>query len=200
MKILVGTANPGKARELVELLAGTGIEVVSLRDVGLSAIEETGTTFEENALLKARTYAAASGLPCLADDGGLEIDALDGAPGVYSHRWAGEQASDFDLAEKVIVSLADVPADGRSARLRTVLAFTMPDGESLTVDRSIAGRIAMSYDRAKIQSGYPYRSLLIVDRYGKLFADLTHEEHEAVNHRRAALREILPTVIEMLKV
>ncbi len=199
MKLLVGTTNPSKAKEIAELVGGAGIEVVTLKDVGLSSIEETGATFEENAVLKATTYARASGLPCVADDGGLEIDALGGAPGVYSHRWAGENATDLDLATKVIESLRGTPTAKRTARLRSVTAFAMPGGRVVTADRHIAGHIVESFDPQKLRPGFPYRCLLMIDAYGKLYADLTEEEHRAVNHRHAAFKELLPAIISALK-
>jgi len=199
MKLLVGTTNPGKAKEISALVAGAGIEIVTLKDVGLSSIEETGKTFEENAVLKATTYAKASGLPCVADDGGLEIDALGGAPGVYSHRWAGENAGDLDLANKVIESLRGVPPAKRTARLRSITAFALPSGQVITSDKSLAGHIVESFDLNKLSPGFPYRCLLMIDALGKLYADLTEEEHRSVNHRHAAFKELLPAIITALK-
>ncbi|MFC1638773.1 non-canonical purine NTP pyrophosphatase [Patescibacteria group bacterium] len=191
MKVLVGTTNPGKIEEMSRLLADGGFEIVTLADLDLGDVEETGTTFEENALLKARHYAKLSGLVTVADDGGLEIDALGGAPGVYSKRWVGEDASWEDLAREVMKRMYNVRPEHRTARLRTVVAVVRPDGEERTAEAGIEGRIAEELDEAAITAGFPYRVLLVVDRYGKPYSDLTEEEHAKVNHRREAVLKLM---------
>ena len=197
MKILIGSTNPGKAAELERCVRELGFETVLPAELDLGSVEETGATFEENAILKATTYAKASGLVTLADDSGLEIDALGGAPGVYSRRWAGEDATDLKLAVTVIDRLKPFPANKRAARLKCVVAVARPDGEVATAWSAIEGRIAEELDASKIIPGMPYRSLLIVDGYGKLYADLTPEEHAEANHRRKACQKIAPELIRL---
>jgi XTP/dITP diphosphohydrolase len=196
MKVLIGTTNQGKAREFAAMLASAGFEGVTMAEAGLSPIEETGDTFEENAVLKAKAYAKASGIPAVTDDSGLEIDALGGAPGVHSHRWAGDHVTDLKLALTVIDRLSGVASRKRTARLRTVVAFATPAGTVCTATRAIEGHIVESFDAAKITPGYPYRALFLVDECGKLYADLTPEEHAAVNHRRLAFSDLLGTIRE----
>jgi XTP/dITP diphosphohydrolase len=194
MKILIGTTNPGKAAEFAAILSDNGIATVAMADAGLEAVPETGETFEENAVLKAKAYAKKSGLPALADDSGLEIDALGGAPGVHSHRWAGEGSTDLKLAMTVIERLKGVPASKRTARLRTVTAFALPSGRVAVATKAIEGRIVDAFDASKLSPGYPYRCLFMVEGLGKLYADLTPAEHAANNHRRLALAELLPVI------
>jgi len=198
-KVLVGTFNPAKSVEMSAFLKAEGFEVVTLAETDLGDIEETGATFEENALLKARYYAEQSGLVTVADDSGFEVDALNGAPGIKSKRWIGEDATWEDLARAIIERTEDVPAGERGARLHTVMAAVTPDGELRTAEAAIEGRIPPTLDESKIAAGYPYRALLIVDGYDKLYADLTEEEHDQVNQRRKALGELLPFLREAVK-
>lgn len=200
MRLLIGTGNPGKAAELAGYLEPLGFEVLTLSDLDLAPVEETGETFEENAVLKAKAYAAASGLPTLADDAGLEIDALGGAPGVRTHRWLGEDATDLKLFLAVLDRLRGVPMSKRTARLKVVLALAKPDGTVVTVARSAEGAIVEDDEARpdKIVSGYPFKSLLRVDALGKLYCDLTEEEHEAHNHRAIAIRDLLPELEALL--
>lgn len=192
MKILVATNNPAKIAELSAFLLAENYEIETLASLGLTDIEETGSTFEENALLKAKYYAEKSGLLSIADDSGLEIDALGGAPGVKSKRWIGEQASWLDLARAVIERLADTPTEARTARLRTVMAVAIPGGSHRTAEATIEGRIAETLNEEKVIAGYPYRALLLVNDFGKLYADLTEDEHEQINQRKRAFRKLLP--------
>ncbi|MBU0624762.1 non-canonical purine NTP pyrophosphatase [Patescibacteria group bacterium] len=192
MKILVATNNPAKIAELSAFLMAENYEIETLANLGLADIEETGTTFEENALLKAKYYARKSDLLSIADDSGLEIDALGGAPGVKSKRWIGEQASWLDLARVVVERLANTPAEARTARLRTVMAIATPDGSYRTAEATIEGRIIETLNEEKIIAGYPYRALLLVNNFGKLYADLTENEHEQVNQRKQAFQKLLP--------
>jgi len=193
MRILIGTNNAGKAKEFRDLLVHEGFAVMTLADLDIPSVEETGVTFAENAEAKAVAYAAKTGLITVADDGGLEIDALDGAPGVYSRRWTGdENASDEALAAAVISHMAGVPDPLRTARLRTVVTIAYPDGRTFSASEAIDGHIETSVDLGRITPGYPYRALFRVTALDKLFCDLTQGEHEMVNHRRAALLQLLP--------
>lgn len=195
MKLLIGTSNPGKAAELAGYMGELGFEIVTLRDLAIPSVEETGETFEENAALKARAYAAASGLPTLSDDAGLEIDVLGGAPGVRTRRWLGEEGvTDLKLFVAVLDRMRGIPPPKRTARLKAVLALATPDGRVTTASGSAEGRIVEEHEARpdKIVSGYPFKSLLMLDEVGKLYCDLTEEEHRAVNHRHRAVRSLLP--------
>lgn len=197
MRLLAATTNPGKLREILLVLGGRGIELVSLQQFPeVTAPEESGKTFEENAVLKAKYYFEHTGLPSLADDGGLIVDALNGLPGVNSHRWLGHDATDQELAEAVVKKLKGVAKERRTARLGGYLAFW--DGvHLLTVSNYIEGYITEELPR-DIEPGLPYRAVLVVPPYNKLYKDLTHKEHEAVNHRRKNLAAIAPKIIEIL--
>lgn len=200
MKLLIGTSNPGKAKELRGYLEPLGFEVLTIADFDLEPVEETGETFEENAVLKAKAYAKATGLPTLADDAGLEVDALGGAPGVRTHRWLGEDVTDLKLFVAILDRLKDVRPPKRTARLKVVLALAKPDGTVVTVARAAEGAI-VEQDEAqpdKIVKGYPFKALLRLDANGKLYSDLTEEEHQKYNHRAAAIRALLPE-LEKLK-
>jgi len=194
MKLLIGTSNPGKAAELAGYMGELGFTIVTLADLGIASVEETGETFAENAILKAKAYAAMSGLPTLADDAGLEVDVLGGAPGVRTHRWLGEDVTDLKLFIAILDKLRGVPEAKRTARLKVVLALASPDGEVVTVTKAAEGKI-VEEDEArpdKLIPGYPFKSLLKLDGYGKLYCDLTEDEHHAINHRYRAVQDLLP--------
>lgn len=200
MRLLIGTSNPGKAAELAGYLEPLGFEILTLADLDIASIDETGETFEENAVLKAKAYAALSGLPTLADDAGLEVDALGGAPGVRTHRWLGEDATDLKLFMAIIDRMRGVPAAKRTARLKVVLALARPDGTVVTVARAAEGVIVEEEEARpdKMVPGYPFKSLLRVDGLGKLYCDLTEEEHAANNHRARAIRDLIPELEDLL--
>lgn len=192
--LLVATTNPGKFAELREFLSDAAITPVSLTDVGITShVEEAGKTFQENALLKATHYAKESGLPTLADDGGLEIDALGGKPGVNSHRWihGNREDEDEELIQHALVRLKDIPEGKRGAQLHLVLAFALPNGKTYTSEGIIRGVIpfaAAPYRR----KGFPYRSLLYLPDLKKFYNhdELTEEENRTYNHRRKAIEEL----------
>lgn len=194
-ELLVATGNPGKFRELSGALQGIGAQIVSLKNFpDVRAIDETGKTFEENAVLKAETYGKLTGLPAVADDSGFEIDALGGEPGVKSRRWvhADRDSTDEELVAYTVERLKGVPADKRTARLRAVVAFW--DGaKTVTATESIEG-VILEQASPDIDPGYPFRSLLFLPKYNKLYKDLTSEEHNAGNHRIAALNKLLPII------
>jgi XTP/dITP diphosphohydrolase len=200
--LLVATTNPGKLAELQEFLSDLPITLVSLKDVGITAhVEETGKTFEENAILKATHYAKESGLPTLADDGGLEIDALGGEPGVNSHRWIHKDKEDEDeeLIQHALIRLKGIPMEKRGAKLHLVVAFATSDGKTHTSEGEIRGIIpfeAAPYRR----KGFPYRSLLYLPELKKFYNhdELTEEENRTYNHRRKAIEELKPIIRDAL--
>jgi non-canonical purine NTP pyrophosphatase (RdgB/HAM1 family) len=194
-RLLIPTTNPAKLAEYRLLLRDLAIEPAALDDLGIDISPvESGETFVDNALIKARFYFERCKLPTLADDGGLEVDALGGAPGVHSHRWLGRTAGDRDLAEEVIRRMKEVPRDHRTARLKTVAALRWRDGRELrerTVEAALEGLIAKRvYDR--IQPGFPYRAVLLMRESGKYLAGLSAEQAAALSQRRALVEQLRP--------
>ncbi|MBI3955710.1 non-canonical purine NTP pyrophosphatase [Candidatus Gottesmanbacteria bacterium] len=200
-KLLIATTNPGKLGEIRRFLGDLPIELIGLKDVGITdVVEETGTTFEENAMLKAKFYAQKSGLPTLADDGGFEIDALGGEPGVKSHRWIHRDREDTDdeLIAYTLEKMMGLPRAKRGAQLRLVLALVFPYGRQFTVEEKTRGIVAEipSEHRTK---GFPYRSLLFLPEIGKYYDHdlLTPEETETFNHRKRALERLKPILLRL---
>lgn len=196
-QLLIATTNPSKFEEAVRELESEGLEILDLKSfIGLEMVEETGETFEENALLKARGYFEQTGIPCVADDGGLMVDALGGAPGVASHRWLGEGATDDELAATIIEKMKGVPQGERIARIGGIIIFF--DGEHvLKRENYTEGYIADSI-MGEVRPGFPYRPILMISEFGKSYSDLTDEEHDAVNFRRKNFREMKPKILELL--
>lgn len=197
-KLLIATKNPGKLKELSAFLQK--FETVSLSDVGIDDdVEETGKTFEENSKLKAIFYAKKSGLPTLSDDGGLEIDALDGEPGVRSRRWLGYEASDDELKNHLKKVIERLPKNKRSARFTTVLSFAVPDGRVWSERAEVVGELSTN-TRGKDLKGYPYRSYFYLPEIKKFYheSDLSESEIEQFNHRHKALSKILPIISDHL--
>lgn len=193
-KLLIATSNLSKVAEYRELLHGLPIEIVSASDLNISAPEETGSTLEENALLKARMYRAASGLPVIADDGGMEIDALGGAPGIYGKRWVNgtEDVTDEEIVAHTLKQLQGVSEEKRTARMPIVIAFIDAEGHEHTARGEIVGRI--TEEAHPYPPGFPYRGIFFVPRFNKLYGELTHEEHAAMGHRQLAFQKLLPII------
>ncbi len=196
MRYIVATHNMKKLKELSRILEPLGIEAVTDRDFGLSIteVEETGTTFEENAYLKAASACKESGLPAIADDSGLCVDALDGAPGLYSARFAGEGASDADKIKKLLDAMAEVPAKERTARFVSAICCVFPDGKTLYARGECEGVIAFAPSG---DGGFGYDPVFFVG--DKSFADMTAEEKDAISHRGCSLRafsKVLKTYLE----
>lgn len=185
-RLVLATENVGKARELADLVRDWGgIEVTSLAAFdGVGCPPENGASYRENAVLKARVVAAATGLPALADDSGLEVDALDGAPGLHSARWAGADANDADRVQKLLTSLAGVPEERRTARFRCVVALAWPDGRIETAEGSCPGRIAVASTGS---GGFGYDPVFVSDELGRTFAVATAVEKQRVGHRGRAV-------------
>lgn len=186
MKLLLASANAGKQREFAALLAPLGLELVLQGALGIDSVAETGTTFEANALLKARHAAGRARLPALADDSGLEVDALDGRPGVRSARFAGAAASDDDNNARLLAELDGVPPERRGARYRCVLVLVRNAGDSapLTACGSWEGRIAT---RRAGSGGFGYDPLFIPEGHEVTVAELPPALKNAQSHRARAL-------------
>lgn len=189
-RVVLASGNPGKLREFNELLAASGFSLVRQSDFGIEPPAETGRTFLENALIKARNAAAASGLPAIADDSGIEVDALDGAPGVHSARFAGEHASDEANLAKLLAALKDLPADARTARYRCVIAFIGSDrdaqpvvGEGVWEGHIIATR--------RGQGGFGYDPSFVPLGEARTVAEMTAEDKNRQSHRGQAMRAFL---------
>ena len=186
-KLLIATHNAGKLRELAELLGGIPYQLVSLSDVGIvEDVEETGQTFEENATLKAETYRDLSGLPTLADDSGLEVDALDGEPGVRSARYAGEDATDADRVALLLRNLADAPSAERTAQFRCVIAVAASGQRTRLYDGACEGLIV---NEPRGDNGFGYDPVFLVSGEGLTMAELSSERKNAVSHRAVAARK-----------
>lgn len=202
-KLLVATTNPGKLAEIRRFLSDLPIELVSLKDVGITdAVEETGETFEENAILKATYYAQKSGLLTLADDGGFEIDALGGEPGVKSHRWihTDRESTDEELISYTFERMKDVPLAKRQAQLRLSLVIVSPDGKILaTAEDKVRGIVPMEPSARRIE-GFPYRSILYLPAIGKFYDQdlMTEAETDRFNHRKHALMYLKPFLLALL--
>jgi XTP/dITP diphosphohydrolase len=197
MKLLVATNNPGKVREYEELLDGQPVEITFPAHEGLVLqVEESGNTFEENARIKALAYARASGLLTLADDSGLEVDALGGAPGVQSARYAGPGTSDADRYRKLLAALEGVPAGRRSARFRCVVALAHPDGTVQTADGTCEGEIGFA---PRGEHGFGYDPVFVVDGCGgRTMAELPPEVKNRISHRARAVQAAQPLLAEVL--
>ena len=188
MKLLVASMNPDKLRELTELLDIPGVELVSLRDVvGASAPEETGVTLLDNARIKARAARTLTGLAAVADDTGLEVEALGGRPGVSSARYAGPAATYDDNVRRLLEDLRDVPPAARTARFRTVCVASLPDGEELVGEGILEGRIVGT---RRGSNGFGYDPVFEVSGMGRTLAELDPAEKQRRSHRALAVRDL----------
>ena len=187
MKLAIATNNAHKLSEIRAILGDSFEQLLSLKDLGIDAdVEETGTTLEENALLKARTICKLCKLPTLADDTGLMVDALDGAPGVYSARYAGEAHNDANNRALLLKNLEGKTS--RRAHFSTVIAICYPNGDFITANGRVEGSI-LHEERGS--EGFGYDSLFYSDELGKTFAQATPEEKNSVSHRGRALHAML---------
>jgi len=198
-KFLIATSNLGKLVQYRSQLSDLQVELVSIADLDLGSIEETGKTFEENCLLKARSYHQQSGLPCIADDGGLEIDALGGEPGVYSRRWktGDENVTDQELIDYTIEKMKNVPEGKRSARFRMVMAFVDKEGKEYLAETTTEGYVPMEASKTHLPH-MPFDSVLFIPRFNKIRSELSKEEHEQINQRVLAIKKLKPTIAQSL--
>jgi XTP/dITP diphosphohydrolase len=189
MKAVLASSNAGKLRELAAILAPFGYELITQSSLGIDTPPETGATFAENALLKARHTARLSGLPAIADDSGIEVDALGGRPSVYSARYAGEGATDLANLQKMLDELRDVPSDGRSARYQCVIAFarSAEDPEPLIAHGSWEGRVLTA---PRGTGGFGYDPIFQPAGFDLSAAELSAAEKNARSHRGEALRAL----------
>ena len=196
-EVVVATGNPHKLDEIRAILAGFHLDLVSMREFGVPEPVEDGDTFEANALIKARACARATGLPAIADDSGLEVDALGGAPGVYSARYAGEGAGDAANNAKLVDALAGVPAEDRTARFVCAAAVVTPDGHEVVVRGTMEGHIV---DRPRGDHGFGYDPHFVSDAAGdgRTNAQLAPPEKDAISHRGEAFRALRPHVEALL--
>jgi XTP/dITP diphosphohydrolase len=197
-KLLIATKNPGKIAEIKSFLKDLSFETVSLRDVGINDdVEETGKTYAENSLLKALFYAKKSQLPAISDDGGLEIEALKGAPGIKSRRWLGYEATDQELIEYMKKVSQKLPENKRGAYFKTVVTFALPNGKYFQSAGSVKGEIAKK-PLLKLLKGYPYRSFFFLPQINKFYheSQLSKEEERVYNHRYKAVKKLKPLIIK----
>ena len=195
MKIVLATHNHDKEIELQHSLRGLGVDICLLSEYpDIGEIEETGTTLLENSLLKARTVHDRTGLPAIADDTGLEIDALDGAPGVYSARFAGLNPTYEDNVNKLLSVMENVPDDMRSARFRTVISF-VDEIQELWTEGFIDGKIT---EAPRGNMGFGYDPVFYVPRLEKTFAELSTDEKNKISHRGIALQKLRKILVNVL--
>lgn len=196
MRIIFATGNEGKMREIRMIMADLGVEILSMKEAGISAdLEENGATFEENAMIKAKGIAALCDDLVLADDSGLEIDALNKEPGVYSARYLGEETSYHLKNANLIQRLEGVPEEKRTARFVCAIAAVLPDGRTFSVKAAMEGRIG--YEE-RGENGFGYDPIFMLPEYGKTTAELSPEEKNKLSHRGKALRLMKEMLKEVL--
>ncbi|HHF6301865.1 TPA: RdgB/HAM1 family non-canonical purine NTP pyrophosphatase [Haemophilus influenzae] len=185
-KIVLATGNKGKVKEMADVLSDFGFEVIAQTDLGIESPEETGLTFVENALLKARYASEKSGLPAIADDSGLVVSALNGAPGLYSARYAGEEGNDAKNREKLLAELAHVAQDKRQAKFVSCIVFLqhLTDPSPIIAEGECCGVIGFE---EKGENGFGYDSLFFSPEQGCTFAELETVEKKKISHRAKAL-------------
>jgi XTP/dITP diphosphohydrolase len=201
-RLILATRNAGKLRELRALLRDkvpgldVDTQVVDAVEAGVPDVVESGTTFEENALLKARAVAAATGIPAVADDSGLAVDVLGGAPGIFSARWAGRHGDDSANLDLLLNQLADIPADQRAARFVCAAALAVPDGADVVQRGELKG-VLLSEPRG--DGGFGYDPVLQPEGLDRSCAELSPEEKNAISHRAKAFAALLPSIVEVLR-
>ena len=194
MQLVLATNNPDKIAEIKYLLDDLPVTILTRDDfLEFPDVAETGTTLTENALIKAKAIAAFCDLPALADDSGLEVDALEGAPGLYSSRYAGANATYDDNCNKLLIELKDVPKEKRTARFRCVIAIDWNDGTTKTVEGVAEGLIA---EDKKGDRGFGYDPVFFYPLKNKRFSEMSTEEKNIVSHRGIALQEMVRIIME----
>jgi XTP/dITP diphosphohydrolase len=195
VKVVLATRNAGKIAELQRILAPSGVELIGL-DPDFEPGPETAPDFTGNALAKAREAAAHTGLPSVADDSGLAVDALNGMPGILSARWAGRHGDDVANLELLLGQISDVPADRRTARFICAAAAVLPDGRELVVEQALQGRII---DAPRGTNGFGYDPVFVPDGESRTTAEMPSDEKDAISHRGKAFRALAPLLVEALR-
>ncbi|MEU7894720.1 XTP/dITP diphosphatase [Nonomuraea sp. NPDC049152] len=194
MRIVLATRNAGKIVELRRILGG--FEVVGLEEFPeIGEVAETGLTFAENALLKAHAVAQGSGLPAVADDSGLCVDALNGMPGVFSARWSGKHGDDDANLDLLLAQVSDVPDDRRTGRFVCAAALALPSGEERVVEGDLQGRLLRE---RRGTNGFGYDPIFVPDGESRTTAEMTAEEKDSISHRGRAFRALAPIVTDLL--
>ena len=191
--LVVASRNAGKIAEIRRLLDDVGLEIElkSVAEFDLPDVEETGDSFEANALLKARTIAVATGYPAIADDSGLAVDALDGAPGIFSARWSGSHGNDRANISKLLDDLRDVPAGNRNGRFIAAISLVLPNGEEITARGELPGTIRFE---AIGENGFGYDPIFQPEGETRTLAQMAPAEKDAISHRARALRDLAPKI------
>lgn len=195
-KLLIATRNVGKLKEISNFLSDLPLQIVSLSDIGITdSIKEVGKTYRENSQLKALFYSRKSGLPTIADDGGIEILALKGEPGINSKRWLGKDSTEQDIINHMIKVAKELPDSNRIAFFKTVISFALPNGKVWGVNGKVEGIIAKK-PYLKTLNGYPYRSFFYLPSIKKYYHEdqLTNEEERMYNHRYRAIQKLIPVI------
>lgn len=201
-KLLIATRNPGKLQELSGFLSDLPLVIVSLQDLGiLQDVDETGKTYKENSVKKAIFYAKKSGLPTIADDGGIEIDALHGGPGILSRRFFGkdgQEATDQEIIDAMHKVVKKLPENKRGAMFKTVVTLALPSGKSFSVTEKTYGILREPY--LKLLKGYPYRSFFYLPEIKKYYheSELSEKEQKLYNHRYKAIVKLKPVIEKVL--
>ena len=201
-KLLIATTNVGKLKEISGFLSDLPLEIVSLNDVGIKDdVEETGHTYKENSQMKALFYAKKSGLPAISDDGGLEISALGGGPGLESKRWVGQDSTDEKIIEHMKKVAKELPENNRRAFFKTVISLALPNGKVWSVTGEIEGIIAKK-PYLKLLKGYPYRSFFYLPKLKKYYheKELSIDEQKLYNHRYIAISRLKPIIAKVLRI
>ncbi len=195
---VIATENEHKLKEIGAILKDLQLEVLSIRDAGLESLKiiENGDTFEENALIKARAVMEKTGKLAIADDSGLEVDMLNSQPGIYSARFAGENATDDENNKKLLKLLEDVPLHDRTARFVCSIAAVFPNGDTIVLRGECPGIIGLE---PKGKGGFGYDPLFIVEKYNKTFAELGEEKKNRISHRAVALEKLKKELKSRLK-
>ncbi len=205
-KLLIATRNPGKLLEIANFLSDLPIKTVSLSDLGIKEnVEETGKTYRENSVKKAKFYAKLSGLPTISDDGGIEIDALGGAPGIRSRRFfaprsgvslrESNEATDEEIIEAMTMLINNTPVDKRGAQFKDVVTFCLPNGQCFSRSGSVYGILKSQVFPRRLK-GYPYRSFFYLPKIQKYYHedDLSEKEQKRYNHRYKAIQKLIPVI------
>jgi len=201
-KLLIATKNEGKLKEISNFLSDISLDLISLNDLEISEdFQESGKSYKENSQSKALFYAKLSGLPSIADDGGIEIDALNGAPGIRSKRWVGKDSTDEKIIDHMKKIASALPENNRRAFFKTVVSFALPNGKVFSTTGEIKGIISKK-PLLKLLKGYPYRSFFYLPKIKKYYheKDLSGDEEKLYNHRYKAIQKLIPIIKRELKI